>query len=214
MYDLKNKSLSNFLSLLFFLIIGCDRPQVTDQDFSDIDVSQEPLQNKYTSGYQIIKKTKDYEFVITPVAKYKISAIVVSKKSYRDGWYSEISPIDLALAWGRLANPEIGKYITFSQSDRWYFYEYEENCPFDNNYVITHSANNHIIPANENIYKSIKTVKKKEKIYLEGYLVNVSGRYKGRTFRWKSSLTRKDSGDGSCEVFYVRKVKIGADIYE
>ncbi|MGB9715435.1 MAG: hypothetical protein ACPL1G_03390 [Thermodesulfovibrionales bacterium] len=203
-----------FLSLFSFVIIGCDKPQVTDQDSLEIDVSQEPSQSKYTSDFKIIRKTKDYEFVITPVAEYKISAIVVGKKSYNDGWHSEIAPLDLVLAWGKLAETETNKYITFSQSNRWYFYEYKENCPFNNNYIATHSANNHIIPADENIFKAIKAIKKKEKVYLEGYLVNVSGSYRGRNFWWKSSLTRKDSGDGSCEVFYVKKVKIGTDVYE
>lgn len=203
-----------FLSHLTFFITGCDRPQVTDQDSSEIDVSQEPLQSEYTSDIKIMKKIKDYEFIITPIAEYKISAIVVGKKSYNDGWYAKISPIDLALAWGKLAENESDKYITFSQSDRWYFYEYKENCPFNNSYITTHSANNHIIPADENIFKAIKSVKKREKIYLEGYLVNVSGRHKNRNFWWKSSLTRKDSGDGSCEVFYVKRIKIGTDICE
>jgi hypothetical protein len=212
---IKNLPCLLILSILFLLLfVRCEKPEVAKEEYGEIDVSQEPIQNKYTANDQIIKKGKDSEFIITPVAEYKIAAIVVSKKSYHDGWRSEIAPIDLALAWGKLAEPGNDKYITYSQSDRWYFYECKEESPFDNSYVATHSANNHIIPGNENIYKAIKTIKKKEKVLLEGYLVNVAGRYKGGNVWWKSSLTRKDSGDGSCEVFYVKKIKIDTDVYE
>jgi len=214
-FMIKNITSLLILSTLFlFLFTGCNKPQVTGEDFTGIDVSQEPLQNKYTSNDRIIKKDKDSEFIINPVAEYKIAAIVVSKKSYHDGWHGEISPVDLALAWGKMADPEYDKYISYSQSDRWYFYENEEGSPFDDNYVITHSANNHIIPADENIYKAVKTLKKKERVLLEGYLVNVAGRYKGGNFWWNSSLSRRDGGDGSCEVFYVKKIKIGIKVYE
>lgn len=211
----KNIASLLILSTLFlFIVIGCNKPQVTGEDFAEIDVYQEPMQNKYTTGDRIIKKDKDSEFIITPVVEYKIAAIVVSKKSYRDGWHAEIAPVDLALAWGKLAEPGNDKYISYSQSDRWYFYEYEEGSPFNDSYVITHSANNHIIPADENIYKAVNTIKKKERVSLEGYLVNVAGRYKVGNFWWNSSLTRKDSGDGSCEVFYVKKIKIDTKVYE
>lgn len=200
--------------LLLTFVIGCEKPQVTSEDFTEIDVSQEPSQDKYTAGDRIIKKNKDTEFIITPVAEYKIAALVVSKKSYHDGWHAEIAPVDLALAWGKMAESGYDKYISYSQSDRWYVYEYEEESPFDDYYVITHSSNNHIIPADENIYKAIRSLKKKERVLLEGFLVNVKGRYKGEDFWWNSSSTRKDSGDGSCEVFYVKKVRIGTKVYE
>jgi len=202
------------LQIIFLFPTGCERPQVSSEEFSEIDVSQEPLQNKYVSGDPIIKKDKDSEFIITPVAEYKIAAIVVSKKSYHYGWHAEIAPVDLALAWGKLAEPGNDKYISFSQGDRWYFYEYEEDSPFNDNYVITHSANNHVIPADENIYRAVKTLKKKERVLIEGFLVNVAGRYKGGNLWWNSSLSRRDNGDGSCEVLYVKKIRVGTKVYE
>jgi len=201
---------------IFFLtfIISCDKPQATSEEFDEIDVSQEPVQIQYVSNEPIIIQNNGNEFRIIPVAEYKIAAVVVSKKRYHDGFRSDIAPFDLALAWGQLATPEYDKYITYSQSDRWYFYEYRAECPFNNSFVIPHSANNHIIPADENIRKAINTIKKKEKVVLQGFLVNVKGRYKGGNFWWNSSLKRTDSGDGSCELFYVKKVRIGTKVYE
>lgn len=212
----RNKTVQLILSiLLLFFIIGChNKPQSTGEESGEIDVSQEPEQAPYNSDEPIIKTVEDGEFKITPVAEYKISAVVVSKKSYSYGWNAEVAPVDLALVWGKLAEPEYDEYISYSQRDRWYFYEYKAGTPVSESYIIKHSSNNHIIPADENIYRAIKTLGRKDKIILEGLLVNLKGKYKGMDYWWNSSLSRKDTGDSSCELVYVRKVRIGNEVYE
>jgi hypothetical protein len=140
--------------------------------------------------------------------------VVVSKETYSSDWNAEISPVDLAIAWGKLTEPENEKYVSFGQRNRWYFYEYKPESPLDNSYILSHSSNNHIIPATENISLALKTISRKEKVMLEGFLVNLKGTYKGGTVYWNTSLTRKDSGDGSCELFYVTKARINTDVYE
>ncbi len=198
---------------LFLFAGGCSSPIPSGEEYSEIDVLGDPVQVS-EKGDPMLKGEKDCTYTIKPVARYKISAIVVGKKSYPFGCKAKVSPVDLALAWGKLAEPESENYITYGQSDRWYFYEYKPNSPVKNFYIIRHSSNNHIIPANDNILKAIKTIKKKEKIILEGQLVDVNGSHKGRAFWWNSSITRSDTGDGSCEVFYVTKVRIGDKVYE
>ena len=201
--------------MFLLLAIGCDRPRISSEEFNEIDVSQEPEQNQFKSKKSIILKIAgDSEFTINPVAEYKIAAILVGKKCYRDNWRGKVAPVDLVLVWGKLAEPESDKYISYSQHDRWYFYENKAGSPFNSSYVIAHSANNHIIPADENILKAVKTIEEKEKVFLEGFLVNVKSRRKGENFWWNSSLRRTDTGDGSCEVFYVKKVRIGTKVYE
>jgi len=204
----------SYIFLLLFLFVGgCSGPIPSGEDYSEIDVSGDPVQVS-EKGDSILKGEKDCTYTIKPVARYKISAMVVGKKSYSFGCKAKVSPVDLALAWGKLADPKSGKYITYSQSDRWYFYEYKPDSPVNNSYIISHSSNNHIIPANDNILRAIKTIKKKEKIILEGQLVNINGIHKGETFWWNSSLARSDTGDSSCEVFYVTKVRVGDKVYE
>ncbi len=153
-------------------------------------------------------------FRIIPVAEYQISGVVVSKESYSDDWESKISPMDLAIVWGKLAEPEYDQYITYHQGNRWYFYRYKPGSPLDPSYVISHSGNHHIIPANENIHEAIKTIKEKDRVVLVGFLVNLKGTYKGQTVFWNTSLSRTDTGNGSCELFYVTKVRIETKVYE
>jgi len=205
--------LGSLLIMLLF-ISGCDRPELTGVEFEKIDTSSDPVQTPFGSEGPMIREIKDGLFTMTPLAEYKLSGVVVSKKSYSDDWNSKISPTDLAIVWGKLAEPEHSRYIAYRQRNRWYFYEYKAGSPFDASYVITHSANNHVIPANENVRRAIKTIKKKDRVVLKGFLVNINGTYKGRTVIWNTSLSRTDTGNGSCELFYVSKVRIETRIYE
>jgi len=208
-----------FLSLILTVLIlcflsACDRPQKSGIDFGQIDTSRDPIQRSFRSNESILIETKAGQFTLAPVAEYQLAGVVISKETYSYDWNSEISPVDLVIVWGKLAEPEYEKYVSFSQRNRWYFYQYKPESPVDNSYIISHSSNNHIIPATENISLALKTAKKKERVLLEGFLVNVKGTYKGGTIYWNTSLTRKDTGDGSCELFYVTKARIGSDVYE
>jgi hypothetical protein len=200
--------------LLLSLFSSCDRPQKSGIDFDQIDTSGDPVQQSLPSDDPILIETKGGHFTLTSVAEYQLSGMVVSKKTYSYGWEAEISPVDLAIVWGKLTEPEHEKNVSFSQRDRWYFYEYKPESPLDHTYIISHSSNNHIIPANENISLALKTVKKKEKIILKGLLVNVEGSSGGQPVTWKTSFTRTDTGNGSCELIYVTKVRIDTDVYE
>jgi len=213
---MKRRPFSWFILIILFLcfLSGCNRPKLTGVESDEIDTSQDPIQASYKSDEPIIREIKDGHFTMTPVAEYKISGMVVGKETYSTGWDGEISPVDLAIVWGKLAESEYDRYISYRQSNRWYFYQYKEGSPFDNSFVISHSANNHIIPANENIHEAVKTIGGKDVVVLEGFLVNIKGTYKGQPVTWNTSLSRKDTGNGSCELFYVSKVRIDTKVYE
>ena len=200
--------------LLLCFLVSCSRPQKSGFDSDEIDTSRDPLQRSVTSNEPILIETKRGRYTLTPVAEYQLAGKVVSKEAYSHGWEAEISPLDLAMVWGKLAESEYEKYVSFSQGNRWYFYQYQPDSPINHSYILSHSSNNHIIPATENLLLALKAVGKKEKIILEGFLVNVKGTYQGGTVFWNTSTTRKDTGNGSCELIYVTKIKIGSDVYE
>ena len=204
------------ISLLFIVCVSpaCDRPKQTGVDFDKIDTSGDPEQGAVSSNDPPALTVNSGSFTLTPKAKYKISGRVVSRESYSEGWESDISPVDIAIVWGKLAEPHYDKYISYSQSGRWYFFKTKTECPLDTTYVTTHSANNHIVPVNENVGRAVKLVKKKDAVVLEGYLVNIQGSYKGRGVAWNTSLSRTDTGNGSCELFYVTRVRIESKVYE
>lgn len=173
-----------------------------------------PMQDD-SHKYALINMMGDgYKFTIEPLAEYRAGVMVAGKEHYSEGWQGKIAPYDLIFVWGDLAEPEFDHYMDYWQSDRRYYYQFGPESPFDTRFASTHSSNNHIIPANENVLKGIERIREKQGVILEGYLVNINGEYRGGEFYWRTSLTRKDTGDGSCEVFYVERVQIGEDVFE
>jgi hypothetical protein len=200
--------------ILLMALLGCDRPRPTALEFDKIDVSQDPVQTPCAPEEAVSQNMKGGSFTLTRVAEYKVNGLVISKKYYSDDWDGLVSPVDLLIVWDKLTEREYGRHITFTHGGRWYHYKWKEGSPVDPAYIITHSSNNHIIPANRNIYRAIKQIKKKDRIVLEGCLVNLKGIFKGRPISWNTSLSRRDTGNGSCEIFHVSKVRIDTKVYE
>lgn len=144
------------------------------------------------------------EVDITLLAEYTIEAVVKSKKKYNSDYPSQVSSYDLALAWGNLNMEEIDKNIKYSQSSRWYFYRYKMDNLVDQDYISKHSTNVHIIHKDNVVLKELKSVRENDHVKLDGYLVNVNF----SNGPWISSLTRSDTGNGSCEIMYVTNVAI------
>ena len=204
-----------FLILILYLLIsGCSRPRSTGVEFDEIDTSQDPVQIFVPSQEPLLVHWKKIDLRITPVAIYKISALVVGTASYSYGWNSKISPMDLALAWGKLADPEFQKYVFYSHDNRWVSFNIKKDSPLDAAYVSSHASNHHIISATRNIGYALKTIRKKKSVVLEGFLVNVTGAYDGRPVWWNTSLSRTDTGNGACEILYVTKARIGNKVSE
>lgn len=168
-------------------------------------LSNDEKYNFYSDGYTKLN--------ITPLEKYALTAMVVSKQHYTERWNAKIAPYDLALIWGRLMDPDCLKTVSYSQGDRWYYYQYTADFPMDKQYITSHSSNNHIIPASDAILDELDKINVGQMIYLEGYLVNIDGKDGDRNVGWHSSLTREDSGDGSCELFYVNKISVNGITY-
>jgi hypothetical protein len=179
----------------------------------EIDVSQEPFQDNNIAVEPFILETNEARFKVTPLARYYIAARIVGIKEYFSDWNSLISPMDLALAWGGLAEPDYKRYIKYEQHDRWYFYRFN-NSPFDKQYITRHSANTHIIPATDNVMNGLYKLQVGQLVALDGYLVRVDAKYNGKSYWWQSSLTREDSGDGACEVMYVTQIAMNGAVYE
>ena len=166
-----------------------------------IKVSQAPIQSviEDPSPFNI----NDYK--ITPLAKFDIEAKVLAKKKYSLDPGAAVSPIDLALGWKSMSDEEVLKDIEITQSNRWYFWQ-TKNMSISKKEVIAQSANMHIIPANDYIEDLLKSVKKGQIVFISGSLVRVDA--KEKSWHWKSSLTRNDTGDGSCELIYADYVDI------
>ena len=143
-------------------------------------------------------------YTITPLAMFTVKARVLSRKKYSYGRESELSPIDLALGWGQMSNSRVLKEISIRQTRRFYFWR-SKTLPIPEKQIIGSSANMHFIPSTEAIRKKLLAVKKGNLITFSGYLVKVDA---ADGWKWNSSLRRTDTGDGACELIWLKKLSI------
>ncbi len=157
-----------------------------------------PIQEKLTSAQvHLVGK-----YAVRPVARFQVEARVLSTERYRFDRGATLSPVDLALGWGPMSDQTVLDQIDISQGGRFYRWRVK-NYPIPRQQIIEHSANMHMIPANDEVRNDLLAVRVGEIVHIEGYLV-VATSEDGAI--WKTSLTRKDSGDGACELVWVENI--------
>jgi len=165
-------------------------------------VIDEPVQIMLSQPETIRHEGTDGSVPIVLLASYEVTAAVKNVHRYTSDYSSQVSPIDLVLAWGSLNQPAIDSRIRYRQSNRWYYFQYDPECPVDGAYIQAHSANVHLIPADENIRRQLNGLRRNDTVRITGYLAAVQF----ASGEWRSSLSRQDSGDGACEIIYVTAV--------
>jgi hypothetical protein len=142
--------------------------------------------------------------ILHPLADFSLTARVLSRDDYRFDAESDLSPTDLALGWGRMSDSTVLRDIDISQGGRFYYWR-TKAFPIPRREIETHSANMHMIPADASVAYQLKRVRVGDVVSLDGMLVEAD---KANGWRWRSSLTRDDTGDGACELVYVQSLNI------
>jgi len=138
-------------------------------------------------------------YTLTVLQDYRLEARVLSVQPYHRGREADLSPVDLALGWGQMSDEAVLRNIRVSQSNRFYYWSVD-TFPIPREAIETQSANVHIIPANPSLADTLTSVRRGQVVKLKGHLVSVQAQ---DGWRWKSSLSREDTGNGACELMYV-----------
>lgn len=162
--------------------------------------SQSPQQTPATEAAFAFKG-----FTLRPLARLTVQAKVLRREDYYLGMEADLSPLDLALGWQRMADPAVFERLNISQGRRWYFYSWRDQPPIPVPEIVASSANMHLIPANAAVERALRKVRGGEFVRLRGLLVEATH---PSGWRWTSSLSRTDSGADSCELLYVEAVQV------
>ena len=141
---------------------------------------------------------------LTAVAEYHLRGRVLGTKRYRSGANSDLVPTDVAVGWGRMSDQSVLDGLAISMTNRFFFYEWRNAPPIPADEIKISAANNHIIAATDEVRRVVGSLHAGHIVTMDGYLVNALGPG-GAT--WNSSLRRDDTGNGACELFYVRNAK-------
>jgi hypothetical protein len=145
------------------------------------------------------------DFRLKPLAVFAIDARVLNRKVYRFDKQSALVPVDVALGWGPMSDQHVLDQLDISQSMRFYWYHWKQQPPIPTPEIISHSTNVHIIPSTPAIAAQCKSLRTGALIHLTGDLVEASG---PGISSWKSSLSRTDTGNGACELMWVKEIAI------
>jgi hypothetical protein len=163
-------------------------------------VAEAPLQQPVAEALPLRKG----EVAIKPLAKFALTARVLSREDYRWDELARLVPVDLALGWGRMSDSEVLDKVHISQSGRFYFWQLRQ-FPIPEREIIESSANMHLIAADDSIERAIKRTRIGDIVSFDGYLVEADWP-DGR--KAVSSLTRSDTGAGACEIVWVENFSI------
>lgn len=141
---------------------------------------------------------------LTPLARFELRARVLGVERYRFDRAADLSPVDFALGWGPMSDSRVLQDLTISQRDRWFFWS-AARLSVSPAEIMSHAANMHLIPATPAVERRLLAAKPGQLVALRGQLVRADGQ---DGWHWVSSLTRTDTGDGSCEVVWVESVSI------
>jgi hypothetical protein len=179
---------------------------------SSVDPSRaaaEPEQVALEGEPAITFEAKGHEVRLTPRASYRITAYAVdTSRTLLDQW-DFVLPMDLALAWGPVADPAVLRKMKFHLSGRYVSWWYED-ASLPAQVIQTHVANHHLVPASDDVAREMKRVKKGDLVTLRGKLVDVEilDRSGKSAFRSSTSLSRSDIGSGACEQVWVEAIEV------
>lgn len=199
---------------------------VVDKDPSKTKSSKQPFVFRGNYGFW----PSGNVYVITPLFDYSIEARVLHiRRYYSPKNTADLIPFDIGLGWRAMSNTkELRRYFVFHHKTAWGRYlhikpkgDWQKIPELYLEEVETgvHYSNNHIIPADENVFETIKDLSAGDIVKMEGMLVNVS-RPDLPQWQWKTSQHEREDknkynkwGSGftsdhqtTCDTFFVKKV--------
>ncbi len=184
---------------LMLLVVGC-------KDWREAVVPglavPEPSQRAITA--EAITIPQYPEFRLLPRAQYHTKAWAIAVDDDVDDDWAAIAPLDVSLAWGPVAHPNVLRHISFHLKRRYVSLRWDGQMPLCQDEVMHHASNHHLIPSSAEVMRSLEQIRPGDFVQLDGLLVDL----RGPPGLMRTSLSRTDIGNGACEVLYVQFVEV------
>jgi hypothetical protein len=166
---------------------------------------EDPAQPLQTDAHGLLGPLRVQGARIEPLAGLSLQARVLHREDYVFGEESRYSPTDLALGWGPMAAPGMARRLNITQGSRWYRYSWDQRGPpLPPAEVLRNSTNMHMVPADRGVARALSLVRPDETVRVDGWLIRIQ---QDDGWRWNSSTSRDDSGEGACELILVCSIR-------
>lgn len=174
------------------------------------DIKGYPVQRKLSQTSYLKPCCKGpYCWEITPLYDYDIKAYVFGTSHKFTSKLKDVAAADIGLLWGENAVKKLYKDVKLRVFMDHYYVRWKSGGYFN----MEDAANIHVLSCDDSVFKKIKSIKIGDQIRLKGWLVNINISKKleetnpAKIMKWNSSITRKDKGEGACEVMYINSEK-------
>lgn len=193
------------IALVFFYL---KKDQLPDYTSIDERLRMPPMQQSINvPSFQIDYKERSYE--VRPRASYELHGLIVSQNNpqgiadiYHDS--TSIDTKDFCVIWGaNIRSNEFKKVSYWSNAWTCYCEWKESGLRFWPELL----SNNHLITDSDTIRRKIARVGIGDQVRIKGILVDYKEIATNSGWR-NSSLVRTDTGNGACEVIFVKELNV------
>ena len=173
-----------------------------------IDPPKQSITNKLPFDLEVDQE----HYHITPKYNYEMEGIVVSTHHSdafldmaHEEWRDYLNIADLCVIWGENVKNSVYKNMDFNNGN-WTCYYSWPSAEVRQHFHEDQLSNNHLLTNNTSIKQTIMNVEPGDHIRIEGILVDYANPANG--FNRKTSITRKDRGQGACETIFIERFDI------
>lgn len=145
------------------------------------------------------------DFTLQPLADFEFDARVLLVTRYRFDEEAALAPYDLGIGWGRMSDSAVIGQLGLAQSARFLTWRWRDAPPIPADEITRSAANVHVIPANAVVARQVEALRPGQRVRGKGVLVEAT---RADGWRWRSSLTRDDGGQGACELMYLAELHV------
>lgn len=177
----------------------------------DQSLRSEPAQEAITMPPFSVEKN-GYAYRVVPLYDFSFSGLVVTyhhssswiDSSHRE-WKDVLNIADISVIWGANVSSDDYRRVRFSHGDWTGYFA----CPYGVTFDPRCFANIHIVTADPALEERVLRLRPGDQVHMQGYLVNYT--HDTDTFYRNTSITRDDTGNGACEILYVKNMAVIAE---
>jgi hypothetical protein len=141
--------------------------------------------------------------VLRPRADFSATVRILAREEYSVDELATLVPTDFAVGWGPMSDSANLDDIEISQGNRFYYWR-TDRWPLSRDEIESHSANWHVIAGSEAVRAILGRLRSGNVVELRGQLVDIEGREGGM----RTSLSRRDTGAGACEILLASSARV------